>query len=59
MWLEGERIHGGYALTRTGIRAGREHWLLVIRKDTRSRSGTQPVEVELRPVLSGRTNEEL
>jgi DNA ligase D-like protein (predicted 3'-phosphoesterase) len=59
VWLEGERLHGGYALTRTGVRAGREHWLLVKRKDSASRSGPQPVDVELCSVLSGRTNEEV
>jgi DNA ligase D-like protein (predicted 3'-phosphoesterase) len=59
VWLEGERIHGGYALTRTSVRAGREHWLLVKRKDSASRSGPQPVDVELCSVLSGRTNEEV
>jgi DNA ligase D-like protein (predicted 3'-phosphoesterase) len=59
LWLEGERIRGGYALTQTDVRAGREQWLLVKRRDTASRAGPQPVETELRSVLSGRTNDEL
>ena len=57
-WLDGEKIRGGYALTR--FRTGKgEAWLLVKMNDTEADPGRDPVAVEPRSVVSGRTIEEI
>ncbi|MFH8789318.1 DNA polymerase ligase N-terminal domain-containing protein [Streptomyces roseoverticillatus] len=54
-WMDGSKLHGGYALTR--IREGRdEAWVLVKRKDkhaTAAHGSTDPVRA--RSALTGRT----
>ncbi|MFF8598040.1 DNA polymerase ligase N-terminal domain-containing protein [Streptomyces sp. NPDC015232] len=56
-WLDGRKLHGGYALTRIrGDGSGREAWLLVKRADRRARSdggGTDPHRA--RSARTGRT----
>ncbi|MDV2480745.1 DNA ligase [Methanoculleus sp. Wushi-C6] len=52
--LEGEKIGGGYALTR--FRTGKgEAWLLVKKADAEADPGRDPVAAEPRSVVSGRT----
>ncbi len=59
--LEGEKLHGGYALTR--IREGKnETWLLLKRRDDEAADDTarqNPVQTQPESVLSGRTLDEL
>lgn len=56
--LEGEKVRGGYALTR--FRTGKgEAWLLVKKDDAEADPGRDPVRTEPRSVVSGRTIEEV
>jgi DNA ligase D-like protein (predicted 3'-phosphoesterase) len=56
--LHGEKLRGGYALTR--IRQGKdETWLLVKRKDEDADARRKPVKSQPESVLSGRTLDEL
>ena len=61
VWLEGEKLRGGYALHRTdpsggggGDEGGEERWLLVKMDDRRNPTITEP-----RSVASGRTMDEI
>ncbi|MCE4941568.1 DNA polymerase ligase N-terminal domain-containing protein [Streptomyces sp. VTCC 41912] len=56
-WLDGSKLHGGYALTRfRGGGAGeREAWLLVKENDERAGDHGAPDARRARSVLSGRT----
>ena len=60
VWFQGEKLAGGYALTRIErSRDGREAWLLVKRADAAADAG-RDITAELpRSVASGRTIEEL
>jgi hypothetical protein len=56
--LHGEKLRGGYALTR--IREGKdETWLLVKRKDEDADARREPVRSQPESVLSRRTLDEL
>ena len=55
IWLEGQKIRGGYSLTRTGVRAGKEQWLLIKRRDEHADARRNPVSTQRESVLSGRT----
>jgi hypothetical protein len=59
--LDGEKLHGGYALTR--IREGKnETWLLLKRRDDEASDDSDrgnPVRTQPESVLSGRTLDEL
>jgi len=55
-WLEGQKLKGGYALTRTG---NSEKWLLVKMKDDEADARRNPVKTEPESVLSGRTLSEI
>jgi len=58
VWLEGERLRGGYALTR--FRTGKsEAWLLVKMDDEEADPGRDPGAAKPRSVVSGRTLEEI
>lgn len=58
LWLEGEKISGGYALIRTG--GGKdERWLLIKMKDDRADARRNPVSTEPESVKSGRAMEEI
>ncbi len=52
VWLEGRKLHGGWALTRTG-----ENWILVKRRDDRADARRNPVSTQPESVLSGHTVE--
>lgn len=56
--LEGEKIRGGYALTRVGEKDD-ERWLLVKMDDDEADARRNPVSTEPASVLSGRTLEEI
>jgi bifunctional non-homologous end joining protein LigD len=54
IWLEGKKLQGGYALTRTKM-----GWILVKMKDAKADSSLDVLEKEPRSVISGLTIEEL
>lgn len=58
VWLDGEKLRGGYALTRSHIR-GREQWLLVKVDDDQADRRRNPVRAQPESVLTGRTNADL
>ena len=58
VWLEGKKLRGGYALTRTG-RAPRERWILVKMKDDEADARRDPVASQPKSVSSGRTLEQV
>jgi DNA ligase D-like protein (predicted 3'-phosphoesterase) len=58
VWLEGQKLKGGYALSR--FRKGKdESWLLVKMDDEAADARRNPVSTEPQSVLSGRTLEEI
>jgi DNA ligase D-like protein (predicted 3'-phosphoesterase) len=59
IWLEGRKLTGGYALTKTGFRGRDDQWLLVKVADREARRRREPVTDEPESVLSGRVNEDL
>jgi DNA ligase D-like protein (predicted 3'-phosphoesterase) len=58
IWLDGEKLRGGYALTRIG-KGKDERWLLVKMDDEEADARRNPVSTEPESVLSGRTVEEI
>jgi DNA ligase D-like protein (predicted 3'-phosphoesterase) len=58
VWLDGEKLCGGYALTRMG-NGGRERWLLVKMDDERADRRRNPVSTQPQSVLSGKTVEQI
>lgn len=52
IWLEGSKLRGGYALTRTG-RGNGDQWLLIKMRDAGSDRRRKPVQKQPRSVLSG------
>ena len=59
VWLEGEKLSGGYALTQTKMRGDPRNWLLVKMKDEEADARRNPVSTEPRSVLTDRTLEEI
>lgn len=59
VWLEGEKLSGGYALTRTKLQGGDDGWLLVKMKDEGADRRRKPAKTQPESVLSGRTNDDL
>ncbi|HZD58274.1 MAG TPA: DNA polymerase ligase N-terminal domain-containing protein [Anaerolineales bacterium] len=58
VWLDGEKIRGGYALIRTG--SGQDsRWLLVKMDDEEADARRNPTSTEPKSVLSNRTLEEI
>ena len=57
--LEGRKLRGRYALTRTGEQRGREQWLLVKVRDEAADARRNPVSTQPESVLSGRTVEDV
>jgi DNA ligase D-like protein (predicted 3'-phosphoesterase) len=58
VWLEGEKLRGAFALTRSQMR-GREQWLLVKVNDEEADRCRNLVSTRPESVLSGRTNAEV
>jgi DNA ligase D-like protein (predicted 3'-phosphoesterase) len=58
VWLAGEKLRGGYALTRIGKGKG-ERWLLVKMDDDGADRRRNPVSSQPESVLSGKTVEEI
>lgn len=58
VWLQGEKITGGYALIRT-TGNGEERWILVKMDDDEADARRNPVSTEPDSVLTGRSLEEL
>ncbi|MBN2565230.1 MAG: DNA ligase [Candidatus Eisenbacteria bacterium] len=58
VWLEGKKLTGGYALTRTG-KGDDKRWLLVKMKDDEADARRNPVSTKPRSVLSGRTLDDI
>ena len=58
VWLEGDKLTGGYALTRIGT-GRRERWLLVKQDDERADARRKPEKSQPESVRSGRTIEEV
>ncbi|MFC5907111.1 DNA polymerase ligase N-terminal domain-containing protein [Streptacidiphilus monticola] len=54
-WLNGHKLHGGWALTRIRQEGRREAWLLVKEADRHARGGGTPSPQRARSALSGRT----
>jgi DNA ligase D-like protein (predicted 3'-phosphoesterase) len=60
VWLEGQKLRGGYSLRRTRIgRDEREKWLMVKLKDEEADARRNPVSTQPESVKSGRTIEEV
>lgn len=57
--LDGQKLQGAFALTRTTFRGRDDQWLLVKIDDEHADRRRKPERTDLRSVLSGRTNEEL
>ena len=57
--LDGRKLRGRYALTRTGVEGGREQWLLVKVRDEAADARRNPVSTQPESVLSGRTIEDI
>lgn len=58
IWLDGEKLHGGYVLQRMA-RGKKERWLLVKIQDEGADARRNPVSTQPESVLSGRTVEEV
>lgn len=58
VYLEGSKLRGGYALTRTGGE-GRGRWLLVKMRDEEADARRNPVSTQPESVLTGRTIEQV
>jgi DNA ligase D-like protein (predicted 3'-phosphoesterase) len=58
VWLDGHKLTGGYALTRTGG-GDKERWLLVKTRDDEADARRNPVSSRPESVLSGKTIEQL
>lgn len=58
IWLEGQKLGGGYALIRTGS-GDDARWLLIKMNDEKADARRNPTSTEPQSVLSGRTLEEV
>ncbi|HSO26917.1 MAG TPA: DNA polymerase ligase N-terminal domain-containing protein [Anaerolineales bacterium] len=55
VWLEGEKLQGGYALIRTSADPKDEKWLLIKMDDDQADARRKPTSTQPTSVLSGRT----
>lgn len=58
VWLEGQKLRGGYALIHTRLEKGKD-WLLIKMDDAEADARRNPVSTEPVSVVSGRTLEEI
>lgn len=54
VWLEGEKLRGGYALKQFREEDGKRQWLLIKMDDDEANARRNPVSTEAASVLSGR-----
>jgi DNA ligase D-like protein (predicted 3'-phosphoesterase) len=59
VWLDGEKLTGSYALTRTRMHGDERNWLLVKVNAEGADRRRRPTTSQPGSVLSGRTNDEL
>jgi DNA ligase D-like protein (predicted 3'-phosphoesterase) len=59
VWLEGEKLRGGYRLLHARMQGKDENWLLVKTDDEGADARRKPARTEPRSVLSGRTLEDV
>jgi DNA ligase D-like protein (predicted 3'-phosphoesterase) len=59
VWLRGEKVPGGYALTRTSGGGEDERWILVKMDDKAADARRNPVSTEPDSVLTGRSLDEI
>lgn len=59
VWLQGEKLTGGYALTQTKMRGDPKNWLLVKMDDEAADARRNPVSTEPKSSLSGRSMKEI
>ncbi|MFP4356630.1 MAG: DNA polymerase ligase N-terminal domain-containing protein [Phycisphaerae bacterium] len=60
IWLEGEKIRGGYVLVKTGSMGGRkESWLLIKKDDEHADARRKPTSTQNKSVKSDRTLDEI
>jgi DNA ligase D-like protein (predicted 3'-phosphoesterase) len=58
VWLEGEKLKGGYALIRTA-KGGDARWLLIKMKDEEADASSSPVDTQPESALTGRVLEDI
>jgi DNA ligase D-like protein (predicted 3'-phosphoesterase) len=58
-WLEGHKLAGGFALTRTSARRQRAKWLLVKLRDEAADARRKPLSTQPESVISGLTIDEM
>lgn len=58
-WLEGQKLRGGYALTRFRTERGKAQWLLVKMDDETADARRNPVSTQPESVISARTLEQI
>ncbi len=59
VWLKGEKLKGGYALTRTDLGEEEERWLLVKMDDDEADARLNPTSTETDSVASGRSIDDI
>jgi DNA ligase D-like protein (predicted 3'-phosphoesterase) len=59
VWLEGDKLRGGYALTRTQLRGDPSNWMLVKVRDEAADARRRPTHTQPESVVSGRTLDEV
>jgi DNA ligase D-like protein (predicted 3'-phosphoesterase) len=59
VWLDGQKVTGAFALTRTKMRGDERNWLLVKVDDAGADRRRKPASTQPESVLSGRTNDQL
>jgi DNA ligase D-like protein (predicted 3'-phosphoesterase) len=57
--LHGEKLRGGYALTRVGDNGSRERWILVKTRDSEANARRNPVSTQPESALTGRSIEDV
>lgn len=59
IWLDGEKLHGGFALTRTGRDGDKERWILIKLSDEGADARRDPLTADPGSVRTGRTVEDI
>lgn len=59
IYLEGDKIKGGYALVRMDSGAQKGNWLLIKKEDEKSDARRNPVSTQNKSVISGKTMNEI